>query len=157
MSVAKPIRLLIAALGGEGGGVLAGWISNAAIAAGHYAQRTSIPGVAQRTGATTYYLEILPGGATSGRTQPVLALNAAPGEVDIMVASELLETVRAIQAGYISPDRTVLIASRSRVYTVDEKSAMGDGRLDPERMEGVARKFAKQMVIADFAATAASA
>lgn len=157
MSVAKPIRLLIAALGGEGGGVLAGWISNAAIAAGHYAQRTSIPGVAQRTGATTYYLEILPGGGAGGRTQPVLALNAAPGEVDVMVASELLETVRAIQAGYISSDRTVLIASRSRVYTVDEKSAMGDGRLDPERMESVARKFSKRAVIADFATAAASA
>jgi indolepyruvate ferredoxin oxidoreductase beta subunit len=54
MSDAKPIRLLIAALGGEGGGVLAGWISNAAIASGHFGQRTSIPGVAQRTGATTY-------------------------------------------------------------------------------------------------------
>ena len=157
MSEAKPIRLLIAALGGEGGGVLAGWISNAAIAAGHHGQRTSIPGVAQRTGATTYYLEILPGAGARKTARPVLALNAAPGEVDVMVASELLETMRAIQAGYISPDRTALIASRSRVYTVDEKSAMGDGRLDPARMESVARKFAKQAVIADFAAAATAA
>jgi len=157
MSEARPIRLLIAALGGEGGGVLAGWISNAAIAAGHYGQRTSIPGVAQRTGATTYYLEILPGAGSQKAARPVLALNAAPGEVDVMVASELLETTRAIQAGYVSPDRTALIASRSRVYTVDEKSAMGDGRLDPARMEAVARKFAKQAVIADFSAAAAAA
>lgn len=157
MSDAKSIRLLIAALGGEGGGVLAGWLSNAAIAAGHHGQRTSIPGVAQRTGATTYYLEILPGDGAKGRARPVLALNAAPGEVDVMVASELLETVRAIQAGYVSADRTVLIASRSRVYTVDEKSAMGDGRLDVERMENVARKFAKRAVIADFTAAAAAA
>jgi indolepyruvate ferredoxin oxidoreductase beta subunit len=157
MSGAKPIRLLIAALGGEGGGVLAGWISNAAIASGHFGQRTSIPGVAQRTGATTYYIEILPGAGSAKDKRPVLALNAAPGEVDIMVASELLETVRAIQAGYVSPDRTVLIASRSRVYTVDEKSAMGDGRLDVERMESVARKFAKRAMIADFAAAAAAA
>src|SRR5690606_14007941 len=89
--------------------------------------------------------------------RPVLALNAAPGEVDVMVASELLETVRAIQTGYVSQDRTVLIASRSRVYTVDEKSAMGDGRLDVERMESVARKFAKRALIADFAASAAAA
>ena len=157
MSDARPIRLLIAALGGEGGGVLAGWISNAAIASGHFGQRTSIPGVAQRTGATTYYLEILPGAGAAKERRPVLALNAAPGEVDIMVASELLETVRAIQAGYVSQDRTVLVASRSRVYTVDEKSAMGDGRLDVERMESVARKFAKCAVIADFAAAAAAA
>jgi indolepyruvate ferredoxin oxidoreductase beta subunit len=157
MSPSKPIRLLIAALGGEGGGVLAGWISNAAIASGHFGQRTSIPGVAQRTGATTYYLEILPDAATAKGRKPVLALNAAPGEVDVMVASELLETVRAIQAGYVSQDRTVLIASRNRVYTVDEKSAMGDGRLDVERMESVARKFAKRAVIADFTAAAAAA
>lgn len=153
----KPVRLLIAALGGEGGGVLAGWISNAAVASGHFGQRTSIPGVAQRTGATTYYIEILPNeGAPNGR-RPVLALNAAPGEVDVMVASEMLETVRAVQAGYISPDRTFLIASRNRAYTVDEKSAMGDGRLDNERLEATARKFARKAIVADFTAAAAAA
>lgn len=157
MSGRNPIRLLIAALGGEGGGVLAGWISNAATASGHYCQRTSIPGVAQRTGATTYYLEILEGGVQARGQRPVLALNAAPGEVDVVVASELLEAVRTIQTGYVSPDRTTLIASRSRVFTVDEKSAMGDGRLDPERMENIARKFAKDAILADVAATAAQA
>jgi indolepyruvate ferredoxin oxidoreductase beta subunit len=157
MNDTKPIRLLIAALGGEGGGVLAGWIAQAALAHGLFAQRTSIPGVAQRTGATTYYLELLPrAGAAKGK-RPVLALNAAPGEVDVMVSSELLETMRAVQTGYVTPDRTVLIASTSRVYTVDEKSAMGDGRLDVERMEGVARQFARQAFIADFAAAAAEA
>jgi indolepyruvate ferredoxin oxidoreductase beta subunit len=157
MSEVKAIRLLIAALGGEGGGVLAGWISNAAVASGHFGQRTSIPGVAQRTGATTYYLEILPRSDSAIGKRPVLALNAAPGEVDVMVASELLEAVRAIQAGYVTPDRTLLIASTARTYTVDEKSAMGDGRLDPERMAGVARKFARKIVLADFTAAAAAA
>jgi indolepyruvate ferredoxin oxidoreductase beta subunit len=157
MNDAKPIRLLIAALGGEGGGVLAGWIAQAALAHGLFVQRTSIPGVAQRTGATTYYLELLPrAGAAKGK-RPVLALNAAPGEVDVVVSSELLETMRAVQAGYISPDRTMLIASKSRVYTVDEKSAMGDGRLDVERMEAVAHKFARRAIIADFATAAAEA
>jgi indolepyruvate ferredoxin oxidoreductase, beta subunit len=153
MANAKPIRLLIAALGGEGGGVLAGWIADAAVSAGCHGQRTSIPGVAQRTGATTYYLEILP---RSGEDrQPVLALNPAPGEVDVLVASEMLEAVRAVQQGLVSPDRTLLIASHSRVFTVDEKSAMGDGRLDPEKMEKTARAFAKTALIADFAAVAA--
>ena len=52
----------------------------------------------------------------------MLALNAAPGEVDVMVASELLEAVRAIQAGFVSPDRTVLIASTQRVSTRSTKS-----------------------------------
>jgi indolepyruvate ferredoxin oxidoreductase, beta subunit len=47
-------------LGGEGGGVLSQWLVEAARIAGYPAQSTSIPGVAQRTGATTYYVEVFP-------------------------------------------------------------------------------------------------
>ena len=61
----RPITILIAALGGEGGGVLADWIIAAATARDYPVQSTSIPGVAQRTGATTYYVEIYPAGAPS--------------------------------------------------------------------------------------------
>ena len=50
----RPITLLIAAMGGEGGGVLTSWIVAAARKAGFPVQATSIPGVAQRTGATSY-------------------------------------------------------------------------------------------------------
>src|SRR5262245_62705994 len=77
MAEARPIRLLIAALGGEGGGVLASWLHAAAIGAGHFVQGTYIPGVAQRTGATTYYLELVPdAGARHAESagRPVLAL-----------------------------------------------------------------------------------
>lgn len=155
MNEIRPVRLLIAALGGEGGGVLASWITNAAVAAGHVAQRTSIPGVAQRTGATTYYLEIVPN-AESG-AKPVLALNPAPGEVDVMLASELLETTRAVQAGSITPSRTCLIASTHRVFTMDEKSAMADGRVDPDKMQDVLRKFSRRAILADLAAIAREA
>jgi len=56
MTAPRPIAMLIAALGGEGGGVLTDWIVAAAAAQGFPVQSTSIPGVAQRTGATTYYL-----------------------------------------------------------------------------------------------------
>ncbi|MBK8007369.1 MAG: indolepyruvate oxidoreductase subunit beta family protein [Rhizobiales bacterium] len=151
----RPVRLLIAALGGEGGGVLASWITNAAVAAGHVAQRTSIPGVAQRTGATTYYLEILP--IAPGAVKPVLALNPAPGEVDVMLASELLETARAVQSGSVTPSRTHLIASTHRVFTVDEKSAMADGRVDPLKMREVLQKFSKSALLANLALTAREA
>jgi indolepyruvate ferredoxin oxidoreductase beta subunit len=157
---AKPITLLIAALGGEGGGVLASWLHAAAISAGHFVQGTSVPGVAQRTGATTYYLEIVPGAGARHRaagSRPVLALNAAPGEVDLVVASELLEATRAIAAGYVTPDRTLLVASSARVFTIDEKAAMGDGRLDEPRMLDLARRFSRDAVITDFAAVAAQA
>ena len=40
MAQAKPITVLIAALGGEGGGVLASWLHRSAIAAGHFVQGT---------------------------------------------------------------------------------------------------------------------
>jgi len=155
MQEVRPVRLLIAALGGEGGGVLASWITNAAVAAGHVAQRTSIPGVAQRTGATTYYLEIAPHAGNGEK--PVLALNPAPGEVDVMLSSELLETTRAVQAGSVTPSRTHLIASTHRIFTMDEKSAMADGRMDPAKMHEVLRKFSRSALLADFAATARGA
>ena len=156
----SPSRVLIAALGGEGGGVLASWLHRSAIAAGHFVQGTSIPGVAQRTGATTYYLEIVPGAAArhgASGARPVLALNAAPGEVDLVVASELLEATRTIAAGFVTPERTMLVASSARVFTIDEKAAMGDGRLDEQRMADLARRFSRRAVIADFAAIAAEA
>ena len=60
MNVPRPVTLLLLALGGEGGGVLHDWIVDAAIEAGYPVQATSIPGVAQRTGATSYYIELLP-------------------------------------------------------------------------------------------------
>jgi indolepyruvate ferredoxin oxidoreductase beta subunit len=156
----KPIKLLLAALGGEGGHVLASWLHDAAIASGHYAQGTFIPGVAQRTGATTYYLEIVPDAAehhSAAQRRPVLALNAAPGEVDVMVASELLEATRAIQAGFVTPERTTLIASCARVFTVEEKSAMTDGRLDPAGLRRIAGSFAQRLITADYTAVAAAA
>ena len=153
-----PIKILIAALGGEGGEVLTAWMHAAAIASGHLVQSTHIPGVAQRTGATTYYLEIVPtAGNGPGGMRPILALNAVPGEVDLVVASELLECARAIHAGFVTPDRTLLLASSSRRYTIEEKAAMGDGRLDATRMLEVARRFSRRALIADFAGIAGQA
>ncbi len=58
MSALRPFTILVAALGGEGGGMLADWLVDAATHEGFPVQSTSLPGVSQRTGATTYYLEI---------------------------------------------------------------------------------------------------
>ena len=146
----RPITLLIAALGGEGGGVLADWILSAAAAQGYPVQSTSIPGVAQRTGATTYYLEIYPARAAElGERRPVMTLAPAPGCVDVMVASELLEAARALQNGFVTPDRTTLIASTHRIYTTVEKMAMGDGRLDSERLLRAAQALSKRALLFD--------
>ena len=131
----RPITLLIAALGGEGGGVLTDWIVTAASQAGLPVQSTSIPGVAQRTGATTYYIEIVPvPWRELGGNRPVLALAPGVGDVDVVIASELMEAGRAIAAGFVTPDRTLLIASTARSYLVTEKMAMGDGRYDGARL-----------------------
>ncbi len=153
----RPITLLIAALGGEGGGVLADWIIAAASARDFPVQSTSIPGVAQRTGATTYYVEIYPAKASGlGGRRPVMTLAPAPSYVDVMVASELLEAGRAMQGGYVTPDRTTLIASTHRIYTVAEKMQMGDGRIDGARVVKAGQALAKRALLFDMQALAQS-
>src|SRR5690349_1240995 len=151
---AKPrvISIAILAMGGEGGGVLADWIVDLAENAGWIAQTTSVPGVAQRTGATIYYVEIFPG--TAGR-EPVLALMPVPGEVDVVIASELMEMGRAIQRGLVTPDRTTLIASTHRVYSMTEKIALGDGRVQSDVLTDSGKVAAKRFIHADFAQIAA--
>ena len=149
-SVTRPLTVLIAALGGEGGGVLMNWIVNAAIARGFPVQATSIPGVAQRTGATTYYVELWPE-ETNGGNRPIFSLSPAIGEVDVMIATELAEGSRALSAGYITPDRTTLIGSTHRVYLTVEKMGMGDGRLDDTKLYSALKKSAKLAVMFDAA------
>ena len=146
----RPIAVLIAALGGEGGGVMADWLMEAATQCGYPAQATSIPGVAQRTGATTYYLEIFPLEKKHlGGKEPVLSLTPSPGNVDVMVASELVEAGRAMQNGYVSPERTTLVASTHRIYATIEKMQMADGRFDGERIATAAAQLARKSVLFD--------
>src|SRR5258708_36092961 len=103
----RPITLAVVGLGGEGGGVLADWIVDLANHGGYLAQATSVPGVAQRTGATVYYLELFPKSAaqTAGR-DPVLALMPVPDDVDVVLASELMEGDRAAATGSHTPVAT---------------------------------------------------
>jgi indolepyruvate ferredoxin oxidoreductase beta subunit len=146
----RPVTILIAALGGEGGGVMADWLVEAATGAGFPVQSTSIPGVAQRTGATTYYLEIFPVKRTElGGREPVLSLTPSPGNVDVMVASELLEAGRALQNGFVSAERTTLVASTHRIYATIEKMQMADGRFDAERIVAAAPQLARRAVLFD--------
>ncbi len=127
----RTISVLICALGGEGGGVLNEWLVDVARRAGYAAQGTSVPGVAQRTGATTYYFETftLPIEQLGGR-MPVFSLNPVPGALDAVLSSELLETARCASNGLPSPDRTLVITSSSRTLTNVERSHLGDGRLE---------------------------
>src|SRR5579862_2320863 len=148
----KAITIAILAMGGEGGGVLADWIVDLAEHSGYRAQTTSVPGVAQRTGSTIYYLELFPEAAVRQAGQePVLALMPVPGEVDIVLASELMEAGRAVQRRLVTPDRTTLVASTHRVYSMTEKTAVADGRVDAAKIADGCVAAAKKFVRGDFA------
>ena len=152
---ARSIRIAILAMGGEGGGVLADWIIDLAEHGDHIAQLTSVPGVAQRTGATIYYLELFPKSALApAQPEPVLALMPTPGDVDIVIASELMEAGRAVQRGLVTPDRTTLIASTHRVFTMTERTAMADGRVDAPVLLEACRNSAKAFFGSDLAEAA---
>jgi len=145
---ARALTVAILAMGGEGGGVLSDWLLEAAEGSGFVGQSTSVPGVAQRTGATIYYLELFPAAEAMGQ-MPVLALMPAPGDVDLVIASELMEAGRAIQRGLVSPERTTFIFSTHRVFAMTEKIAMGDGRVDAESLLETCRSTARRVVAAD--------
>jgi len=147
---ARPFSILISALGGEGGGVLAGWIVAAAEELNFPVQSTSIPGVAQRTGATTYYIEMLPVSTRelAGR-RPILSLVPGVGDIDLLIASELMEAARMVAAGFVTPERTLTIASTSRFYVISEKIAMGDGRLDSARLARAIEQHSQRHVLFD--------
>jgi len=144
LSHEKPLSIAILAMGGQGGGVLADWIVEVAESQGWVAQSTSVPGVAQRTGATIYYIEALP---PRDGVPPVLSLMPTPGDVDVVMAAELMEAGRSVLRGLVTPDRTTLIASTHRAYAVVEKEKPGDGVADPTAVVD-ATDFAARRVIA---------
>lgn len=115
-------------MGGQGGGVVSDWLVSMATAQGWAVQSTSVPGVAQRTGATIYYVEMMK--ARDGRS-PIFSLMPTPGDVDVVLAAEFMEAGRSILRGLVTPDRTTLIASTHRSYAVGEKEKPGDGVADP--------------------------
>jgi indolepyruvate ferredoxin oxidoreductase beta subunit len=152
-SKVRPVTIAVLAMGGEGGGVLADWIIDLAEHGGYLAQTTSVPGVAQRTGATIYYVELFPKAAARDQA-PVLALMPVPGDVDIVLASELMEAARAVGRGLVTPDRTTLIASTHRVYSMNERIALTDGRVDSDALLQSCTDAARKLHAFDMAALA---
>ena len=116
------LKIAIMAVGGQGGGVLAGWIDRLARQQGYACQATSVAGVAQRTGATIYYIEMAP----AGDAVPVFSLAPTAGDVDILIAAEMMEAGRAVMRGFVTPDKTTLIASTHRALAVSAVASGGD-------------------------------
>ncbi|WP_044562914.1 indolepyruvate oxidoreductase subunit beta family protein [Azospirillum sp. B4] len=140
----RPISIAIVAMGGQGGGVLSGWIVQLAENAGWVAQSTSVPGVAQRTGATIYYIEMMP---PAGGRPPILAQMPTPGDVDVVLASEFMEAGRSILRGIVTPERTTLIASSHRSFAISEKSAPGKGIADSGAVVDAIGVTARQQIV----------
>ncbi len=154
--VDRRIAIAIVAMGGQGGGVLADWLVALAERHGWIVQSTSVPGVAQRTGATIYYVEMFTPGAHESARAPVLALMPGAGDVDLVVAAEWMEAGRAIVRGLVTPDRTTLIASTHRSYATVEKVVPGNGMADPRAVGEAAALAARRLVAFDMAALASA-
>ncbi|MCP4356849.1 MAG: indolepyruvate oxidoreductase subunit beta family protein [Chloroflexi bacterium] len=142
----RSLCILIGALGGQGGGVLANWLVTAARLAGYPAQATSIPGVAQRTGATTYYFELFPD--KNPTADPIFCLFPSAGDVDMVVALEPVEAGRALESGYISTQTTVITGTQ-RIYSTAEKSVAGDGAVPVGPILESLRQAAQRLVAVD--------
>ncbi len=151
MSEPGLVSLLIPAVGGQGGGVLAEWIVEAALHDGLLAHATSIPGVAQRTGSTTYYVEVFAG---PSEPPPAFSLYPVPGALDVLLAPEFLEVGRAIENGIPSPARTTIIASTHRLYSIHEKMATAHAIYPAEELATAAQAFARNLIAFDALALA---
>lgn len=150
----RTINMVCAALGGEGGGVFTNWVIDVADREQWLCQSTFLAGVAQRTGATIYYLEMYPRSDFEEGTKPVMSLFPAPGDIDVAIASEVAEAGRIVQRGFVTPDRTTLISSDHRVFGITEKSDVGDGTIDPVAVQTIAGRYAKEYIHFDMAALA---
>src|SRR5262249_52821287 len=86
--------------------------------------------------------------------RPVLALTPGVGDIDVVVASELMEACRAVSGGFVTRERTLVIASTSRFFTMDEKIAMGDGRHDAQALAAAITAQAEKALLLDLDALA---
>ena len=145
------LSLLIPAVGGQGGGVLSEWIVDAALLDGLPTHGTSIPGVAQRTGSTTYYVELY---TERGGEEPAFSLYPVPGALDVLVAPEFMEVGRMIELGFVSPSRTTVICSTHRLLSIHEKIATGRAIYPQEGLQRAAAAAAHRLIAFDALALA---
>ena len=137
------IKILVPAVGGQGGGVLTEWLVQAFFKEEFDVQGISLPGLSQRGGSTVYYLEAYP--KPEEGKQVIFAQFPVPGEVDIIVAQEFLELGRALELGYGS-DITTIVTSTHRIYSTLEKMPIGSGIYSDENLRKLARAFSSDLI-----------
>ena len=139
-----PITVLVAAVGGQGGQLFSQWLFDAAKIAGFAPVGVGLPGLSQREGATTYYLEFFANPEETSLFSPF----PGKGQVQILIGLELLELLRAIQSGYLSTDG-VIIGSTHRVLTADEKLPIKGGFVTEQQALPILYRTARQCIVFD--------
>jgi indolepyruvate ferredoxin oxidoreductase beta subunit len=139
-----PITVLVAAVGGQGGQLFSQWLFDAAKIAGFAPVGVGLPGLSQREGATTYYLEFFANPEETSLFSPF----PEKGQVQILIGLELLELLRAIQSGYLSTDG-VIIGSTHRVLTADEKLPIKGGFVTEQQALPILYRAARRCIVFD--------
>jgi len=138
----KLIKILIPAVGGQGGGLLTEWLLQAFETENYDVQSISLPGLAQRGGSTTYYIEAYPN--VEGENI-IFSQFPMPGEIDLIVSQEFLELGRMLENGFGS-ENTVIISSTHRMYSTEEKLPVASGIYEDEKLHEYAKEFSKQFI-----------
>ena len=138
------IKILIPAVGGQGGGVLTEWLIQAFQLEGYMCQAIGLPGLSQRGGSTTYYLEVHPTKVSSNATV-MFSQYPVPGDVDVILAQEFLELGRVLEEGYGS-EKTTIVASTHRIFSALEKMPISSGIYSDAKLEKIANEFSKEFI-----------
>ena len=136
----KLLKILIPAVGGQGGGILTEWLLQALEAENYDVQSISLPGLAQRGGSTTYYVEAFPVGEDI-----IFSQFPMPGDIDLIVAQEFLELGRMLKRGYGS-ENTVIVSSTHRMYSTQEKLPVASGIYEDEKLFKFAEQFSRKFI-----------
>jgi hypothetical protein len=127
----RPICVAILAMGGQGGGVLSDWIVALAESRGWHVQSTSIPGVAQRTGATrlegltTFAVRPAGGGfACSYAARNAFRLGSMPLPPDLITASKSSRPNGKVADAARAPNMAAEITLLFAVATASMSKAM---------------------------------
>lgn len=138
------VKIMIPAVGGQGGGVLTEWLVQAFFLEDYDVQGISLPGLSQRGGSTVYYLEAHPKTASHDKSV-IFAQFPVPGEVDVIISQEFLELGHALELGYGS-DKTAIITSTHRIYSTLEKMPIGSGIYSDENLRKIATSFSSRFI-----------
>ncbi|HEX6512987.1 MAG TPA: indolepyruvate oxidoreductase subunit beta family protein [Chloroflexota bacterium] len=136
----------IAAVGGQGGNLLTEWLTTAATLDRLRAQSVALTGLSQRGGATGYYVEIAGGDA-------IFCQYPVPGQLDVLLGTELLEMARAVEEGLAS-EKTTIITSTHRLLSTPEKLPAGGGVMDSADLLALGQRFSGRFIAFDAAALA---